>query len=42
MFVLPELGRIQLEGFYRLVHERLFEELNNFAKIEDTDKEVEF
>nr|YP_010958405.1 RNA polymerase b-subunit [Vandenboschia auriculata]ALO81790.1 RNA polymerase b-subunit [Vandenboschia auriculata] len=42
MFVLPELGRIQLEGFNRFIHERLFEELDNFPKIEDADKEVEF
>lgn len=41
MFVLPELGRIQLEGFNRFVHERLFKELDNFPKIEDADKEVE-
>nr|QUG10354.1 RNA polymerase beta subunit [Hymenophyllum coreanum] len=42
MFVLPELGQIQLEGFSCFVHERLFEELANFPKIEDADKEVEF
>lgn len=39
--VLPELARIQFEGFNRFVHERLLEELKNFPKIEDTDKEVE-
>nr|YP_009549524.1 RNA polymerase beta subunit [Histiopteris incisa]AYW16683.1 RNA polymerase beta subunit [Histiopteris incisa] len=42
MPVLPELARIQFEGFSRFVHERLLEELENFPKIEDTDKEVEF
>nr|YP_009562294.1 RNA polymerase b-subunit [Trichomanes trollii]QAV57651.1 RNA polymerase b-subunit [Trichomanes trollii] len=42
MFVLPELGKIQLKGFNRFVHERLFKELNNFPKIQDADKEVEF
>nr|YP_011030790.1 RNA polymerase beta subunit [Hiya brooksiae]WQT71166.1 RNA polymerase beta subunit [Hiya brooksiae] len=42
MPVLPELARIQVEGFSRFVHERLLEELENFPKIEDTDKEVEF
>nr|YP_009426940.1 RNA polymerase beta subunit [Hypodematium crenatum]ASU95615.1 RNA polymerase beta subunit [Hypodematium crenatum] len=42
MPVLPELAQIQLKGFNRFVHERLLEELENFPKIEDTDKEVEF
>nr|YP_009547200.1 RNA polymerase beta subunit [Pentagramma triangularis]AYW14856.1 RNA polymerase beta subunit [Pentagramma triangularis] len=42
MPVLPELVRIQFEGFSRFVHKRLIEELENFPKIEDTDKEVEF
>nr|QUS63561.1 RNA polymerase beta subunit [Dryopteris crassirhizoma] len=42
MPVLPELTQIQFEGFNRFVHERLLEELENFPKIEDTDKEVEF
>nr|YP_009690559.1 RNA polymerase beta subunit [Lindsaea linearis]QEG57339.1 RNA polymerase beta subunit [Lindsaea linearis] len=42
MSVLPELARIQFEGFNRFIHERLLEELENFPKIEDTDKEVEF
>lgn len=42
MSVLPEFARIQFEGFSRFVHERLLEELENFPKIEDTDKEVEF
>nr|QKV46900.1 RNA polymerase subunit beta [Grypothrix triphylla] len=42
MPVLPELAQIQFEGFNRFVHERLLEELENFPKIEDTDKEVEF
>nr|AXZ97053.1 RNA polymerase beta chain [Callistopteris apiifolia] len=42
MFVLPELATIQLEGFNRFVHERVFEELSNFPKIEDADKEVDF
>nr|YP_009426330.1 RNA polymerase beta subunit [Diplazium dilatatum]ASU95004.1 RNA polymerase beta subunit [Diplazium dilatatum] len=42
MPVLPELAQIQFEGFNRFVHERLLEELENFPKIEDTDREVEF
>nr|AXX76511.1 RNA polymerase beta subunit [Dipteris conjugata] len=42
MFVLPELGRIQFEGFNCFVHERSFEEPDDFPEIEDTDKEVEF
>nr|YP_010211684.1 RNA polymerase beta subunit [Leptochilus decurrens]UBI43135.1 RNA polymerase beta subunit [Leptochilus decurrens] len=42
MPVLPELAQIQFESFNRFVHERLLEELDNFPKIEDTDKEVEF
>nr|QKV47255.1 RNA polymerase beta subunit [Nephrolepis cordifolia] len=42
MPVVPELAQIQFEGFNRFVHERLLEELENFPKIEDTDKEVEF
>nr|YP_010715459.1 RNA polymerase beta subunit [Todea barbara]WDE24576.1 RNA polymerase beta subunit [Todea barbara] len=41
MFVLPEFGRIQSEGFHRFVHQGLLEEPTNFTKIEDTDKEVE-
>nr|YP_010444944.1 RNA polymerase beta subunit [Schizaea poeppigiana]UTJ90388.1 RNA polymerase beta subunit [Schizaea poeppigiana] len=41
MSVLPELGKIQIEGFHRFVHEDLFEEPSNFPEIEDTDKEVE-
>lgn len=42
MPVVPELAQIQFEGLNRFVHERLLEELDNFPKIEDTDKEVEF
>lgn len=42
MPVLPELARIQFEGFSRFVNGRLLEELKNFPKIKDTDKEVEF
>nr|YP_009920759.1 RNA polymerase beta subunit [Woodwardia japonica]QMS48608.1 RNA polymerase beta subunit [Woodwardia japonica] len=42
MPVLPELAQIQIEGFNRFVQERLLEELENFPKIGDTDKEVEF
>nr|YP_010463798.1 RNA polymerase beta subunit [Anemia phyllitidis]UUL71065.1 RNA polymerase beta subunit [Anemia phyllitidis] len=41
MSVPPELGKIQIQGFNRFVHEKLFEEPNNFPEIEDTDKEVE-
>nr|YP_010270941.1 RNA polymerase beta subunit [Pteris semipinnata]UJY97886.1 RNA polymerase beta subunit [Pteris semipinnata] len=42
MSVLPELARIQIEGFSRFVNGKLLEELKNFPTIEDTDKEVEF
>nr|YP_010383603.1 RNA polymerase beta subunit [Crepidomanes minutum]UEQ13180.1 RNA polymerase beta subunit [Crepidomanes minutum] len=42
MFVLPELGRIQLEGFNRFIREKLSEELDNFPNIEDADREIEF
>nr|AYW15410.1 RNA polymerase beta subunit [Jamesonia brasiliensis] len=42
MPVLPELARIQLEGFSRFINGRLLEELKDFPRIEDTDKEVEF
>nr|YP_009974110.1 RNA polymerase beta subunit [Marattia laxa]QNH93995.1 RNA polymerase beta subunit [Marattia laxa] len=42
MFVLPEFGRIQFEGFQRFIHQDLVEELTNFPKIEDIDQEVEF
>nr|YP_008474555.1 RNA polymerase b-subunit [Marsilea crenata]AGI51527.1 RNA polymerase b-subunit [Marsilea crenata] len=41
MPVLPELARIQFEGFNRFVHEKLLEEPKNFPEIEDTDREVE-
>nr|YP_009825468.1 RNA polymerase beta subunit [Botrychium lunaria]QIU83283.1 RNA polymerase beta subunit [Botrychium lunaria] len=42
MFVLPEPGRIQFEGFQRFLHQGLIEEPTNPPKIEDTDEEVEF
>uniref|UniRef100_A0AB39U2R7 DNA-directed RNA polymerase subunit beta n=1 Tax=Ophioglossum hongii TaxID=3238578 RepID=A0AB39U2R7_9MONI len=42
MFVLPEFGRIQFEGFQRFLHQGLIEEITNFPKIEDTEKVVEF
>nr|AND48512.1 beta subunit of RNA polymerase [Flatbergium sericeum] len=42
MFVLPEFGKIQFEGFHRFIHKGLIEELNDFPKIEDTDQEFEF
>nr|YP_010969796.1 RNA polymerase beta subunit [Pteris arisanensis]WNR49009.1 RNA polymerase beta subunit [Pteris arisanensis] len=42
MSVLPELARIQIEGFSRFVNGKLLEELKDFPTIEDTDKEVEF
>nr|YP_009425188.1 RNA polymerase beta subunit [Asplenium pekinense]ASU93861.1 RNA polymerase beta subunit [Asplenium pekinense] len=42
MPVLPELAQIQFQGFNRFVHEKLLEELKNFPRIKDTDKEVEF
>nr|YP_010466170.1 RNA polymerase beta chain [Haplopteris ensiformis]UQV94619.1 RNA polymerase beta chain [Haplopteris ensiformis] len=42
MPVLPELARVQFEGFSRFINERLLEELKDFPEIEDKDKEVEF
>nr|UPM51619.1 RNA polymerase beta subunit [Takakia lepidozioides] len=42
MFVLPEFGEIQFEGFHRFIHKGLIEEPNDFPKIEDTDQEFEF
>nr|AND47858.1 beta subunit of RNA polymerase [Sphagnum strictum] len=42
MFVLPEFGKIQFEGFHRFIHKGLIEELNDFPKIEDPDQEFEF
>ena len=41
-FTIPEFGKIQFEGFCRFVDQGLMEELHNFPKIEDTDKEIEF
>ena len=41
MFVLPEFGKIQFEGFHRFIYKGLIEELNDFPKIEDTDQEFE-
>ncbi len=42
MFVLPEFGKIQFEGFHRFIHKGLIEELKNFPKIEDPDQEFKF
>nr|WIA67710.1 RNA polymerase beta subunit [Apopellia endiviifolia]WKW94919.1 RNA polymerase beta subunit [Apopellia endiviifolia] len=42
IFVLPEFGRIQFEGFNRFINEGLIEELTNFPEIEDMDQEFEF
>nr|QZJ47979.1 RNA polymerase beta subunit [Tetraphis pellucida] len=42
IFVLPEFGKIQFEGFHRFLYNGLIEELNYFPKIEDTDQEFEF
>ena len=41
MFVLPEFGKIQFEGFHRFIYKGLIEELDDFPKIEDTDQEFE-
>ena len=40
-FTIPEFGKIQFEGFCRFIDQGLMEELHNFPKIEDTDKEIE-
>nr|YP_004376492.1 RNA polymerase beta subunit [Ptilidium ciliare var. pulcherrimum]ADK89586.1 RNA polymerase beta subunit [Ptilidium ciliare var. pulcherrimum] len=42
IFVLPEFGRIQFEGFNRFISKGLIEELINFPRIEDIDEELEF
>nr|YP_009668457.1 RNA polymerase beta subunit [Heteroscyphus argutus]QCW59233.1 RNA polymerase beta subunit [Heteroscyphus argutus] len=42
IFVLPEFGRIQFEGFNRFINKGLIEELINFPKIQDIDQELEF
>nr|YP_009922642.1 RNA polymerase beta subunit [Wiesnerella denudata]QNA49808.1 RNA polymerase beta subunit [Wiesnerella denudata] len=42
IFVLPEFGKIQFEGFNRFINKGLSEELSNFPIIEDIDKEFEF
>ena len=42
IFVLPEFGKIQFEGFNRFINKSLIEELLKFPKIEDIDQELEF
>ena len=42
IFVLPEFGKIQFEGFHRFIYKGLIEELSFFPKIEDIDQEFEF
>nr|YP_010881240.1 RNA polymerase beta subunit [Fossombronia foveolata]WIA67193.1 RNA polymerase beta subunit [Fossombronia foveolata] len=42
IFVLPEFGRIQFEGFNRFTTQNLIEELTNSPEIEDTDEGFEF
>jgi DNA-directed RNA polymerase subunit beta len=42
IFVLPELGRIQFEGFNRFINKGLLEELKKFPKIQDIDRELEY
>lgn len=42
IFVLPEFGKIQFEGFHRFINQGLSEELSNFPIIEDIDQEFEF
>ena len=42
IFVLPEFGRIQFEGFNRFINKGLIEELTNFPIIQDIDQELEF
>lgn len=41
-FTIPEFGKIQFEGFCRFIDQGLMEELHDFPKIEDIDKEIEF
>ena len=42
IFVLPEFGRIQFEGFNRFITKGLIDELTNFPIIQDIDQELEF
>lgn len=42
IFVLPEFGRIQFEGFNHFIRKGLIEELLNFPIIRDIDREFEF
>jgi DNA-directed RNA polymerase subunit beta len=42
IFVLPEFGRIQFEGFNRFITKGLSDELTNFPIIQDIDQELEF
>nr|YP_009667711.1 RNA polymerase beta subunit [Schistochila macrodonta]QCW58487.1 RNA polymerase beta subunit [Schistochila macrodonta] len=42
IFVLPEFGRIQFEGFNRFLNKTLIDELTKFPIIEDVDQELEF
>nr|YP_009629045.1 RpoB [Lewinskya incana]QBX99190.1 RpoB [Lewinskya incana] len=42
IFVLPEFGKIQFEGFHRFIYKGLIEELSYFPKIKDADQEFEF
>jgi DNA-directed RNA polymerase subunit beta len=41
VFTIPEFGKIQFEGFCHFIDQGLMEELHNFPKIEDIDKEIE-
>jgi DNA-directed RNA polymerase subunit beta len=40
-FTIPKFSKIQFEGFCRFIDQGLMEELHNFLKIEDIDKEIE-
>nr|AKI29353.1 rpoB [Selaginella uncinata] len=40
MFVMPDLGEVQLEAFFRFINRGLMEELNDFPGIQDTDREI--
>nr|YP_009667876.1 RNA polymerase beta subunit [Radula japonica]QCW58652.1 RNA polymerase beta subunit [Radula japonica] len=42
IFVLPEFGKIQFEGFNRFINKNLIEELINFPEIEDIYQEFNF
>lgn len=40
IFTIPQFGKIQLEGFFRFINQGLIEEINNFSKIESSNKKI--